>query len=82
MTRGPGMRELSAEEHDQRRVVDLDEEHHHRARRTIGRADASPSQARETDYPCRLQPQPLSVYLTSFMPTKFSSHGRPANWTA
>ena len=51
MARGPGMRELGAEEHDQGRVVDADEEHHHRARRTIGRADASPSQARETDYP-------------------------------
>src|SRR5262245_722818 len=57
MARGPGMRELGAEEYDQGRVVDPDEEHHHRARRTIGRADASPSQARETDYPFLLHGQ-------------------------
>ena len=40
MPRGPGMRELGAEEHDQGRVIDPHQEHHQRARRAVGRAHA------------------------------------------
>ena len=40
MTRCPGMGELGAEEHDQGRVIDPHEQHHHRACRAVCRAHA------------------------------------------
>ena len=40
VARGPGMRELGAEEHDQGRVIDPHQQHHHRPGRAVGRAHA------------------------------------------